>query len=118
MVVRTDTDGESGTQMRFRILGPLELRDDAGNTVVLSQPLIRSAICVLLLKSDQHLSSGQLQELLWDLGDGADRTGSVKTCVGGVRRVLTADRLPAGRGGYRLRLRRDDSVDLFAFRDL
>jgi DNA-binding SARP family transcriptional activator/tetratricopeptide (TPR) repeat protein len=104
--------------MKFRILGPLEIHDDTGNAVVLSQPLIRSAICVLLLKTDQHLSSFQLQELLWDVAEGADRSGSVKTCVGGVRRVLTADRLPAGRGGYRIRLREDDSVDLFAFRDL
>ncbi|KAB2347015.1 AfsR/SARP family transcriptional regulator [Actinomadura rudentiformis] len=107
--------------MEFRILGRLEIRSDDGEPITVSQPLIRSAISVLVLKSGQALSSDQLQALLWEPGadgDRADRTGAIKTCVAGVRRVLSPDRVPPGHGGYRLRLGDRDTVDLVTFRDL
>ncbi|MFG2007223.1 BTAD domain-containing putative transcriptional regulator [Spirillospora sp. NPDC048911] len=106
--------------MEFRILGRLEIRADDGEAIAVSQPLIRSAISVLVLKSGQALSSDQLQALLWDPGadgDRADRTGAIKTCVAGVRRVLSAERVPPGHGGYRLQLSDGDTVDLGTFRD-
>ncbi|MEU5879911.1 BTAD domain-containing putative transcriptional regulator [Spirillospora sp. NPDC047279] len=103
--------------MEFRILGRLEIRTDDGEPVAVSQPLIRSAICVLVLKDGQALSPDQLRALLWEGDSDGGRGGAVKTCVAGVRRVLSADRVPPGHGGYRLRLGPGDAVDLRTFRD-
>lgn len=99
--------------MEVRILGHLEVLSDRGGPVPVRQPLIRSAICVLALTGDRPLSTARLGDLLAARGPGA-----VKTCVSGVRRVLTHDRVPLGHGGYRLRLGERDSLDLATFRDL
>src|SRR5690349_20797077 len=104
--------------MEFRILGRLEVLADGDAPIAVTQPLIRSAICVLVLKADRLLTSAQLADLLWEPDGHLDRAGSVKTCLGGVRRVLSPDRLPSGRGGYRLRLEESDTVDLLMFHDL
>jgi len=64
--------------MQFAMLGHLEVLGDGGEPVVVSQPLLRSTICILLLKIDQPLSSLQLQELLLDVDDSIERTGSVR----------------------------------------
>lgn len=104
--------------MEFRVLSRLELRSDEGAPITVSQPLIRAAICVLALKTDQPLASEQLRDLLWEPGVADRRAGAIKTCVSGVRRVLTHERLPHGHAGYRLRLLPGDTVDVLRFRDL
>ena len=103
--------------MDFRILGRLDIRSDAGEPITVSQPLLRAAICVLLLKADRPLTSERLGELLWDEGAGR-KAGALKTGISGVRRLLTTARLPPGHGGYRLRLDDHDTLDLREFRAL
>ncbi|XVQ10217.1 BTAD domain-containing putative transcriptional regulator [Spirillospora sp. CA-255316] len=103
--------------MDFRILGRLDVRSDEGEPIAISQPLLRAAICVLVLKADRPLTSDQLGELLWDEGAGR-KAGALKTGISGVRRLLTTARLPPGHGGYRLRLDDHDTLDLRDFRAL
>ncbi|MDL4770814.1 ATP-binding protein [Actinomadura xylanilytica] len=96
----------------------METHTDEGTPITVSQPLIRAAICVLALKMDGPLGTERIKELLWHPEAAPDGTGAVKTCVSGVRRILTHDRLPRGHGGYRLRLLDGDALDLLTFRDL
>ncbi len=100
------------------MLGPLEVTADDGARVEPSQPLQRAALCVLAVRAGRPVSARALGELLW--GDDAPGrgAGAVKTCLSGVRRALTRDRLPLGHGGYRLVPRPGDTFDLVVFRDL
>ncbi|RFU38620.1 AfsR/SARP family transcriptional regulator, partial [Actinomadura logoneensis] len=104
--------------MEIRMLGPLEVTADDGTRVEPSQPLQRAALCVLAVRGGRPVSARALGELLW--GDDAPGrgAGAVKTCLSGVRRALTRDRLPLGHGGYRLVPRPGDTLDLAVFRDL
>ncbi|MEV4259263.1 BTAD domain-containing putative transcriptional regulator, partial [Spirillospora sp. NPDC049652] len=104
--------------MEIRMLGPLEVTADDGARVEPSQPLQRAALCVLAVRAGRPVSARALGELLW--GDDAPGrgAGAVKTCLSGVRRALTRDRLPLGHGGYRIVPRPGDVFDLADFRDL
>ncbi|MFI0351839.1 BTAD domain-containing putative transcriptional regulator [Actinomadura sp. 9N407] len=103
--------------MEFHLLGRLIVRSDGGEPITVSQPLLRSAICVLVLKADRPLTSAELEELLWDQDAGL-KSGALKTGLSEVRRLLTTARLPPGHGGYQLRLHDGDSLDLREFRAL
>lgn len=100
------------------MLGPLEVSADDGTRVEPSQPLQRAALCVLAVRAGRPVTARALGELLW--GDDAPGrgAGAVKTCLSGVRRALTRDRLPLGHGGYRLVPHQGDTSDLAIFHDL
>ncbi|MFC5182612.1 AfsR/SARP family transcriptional regulator [Actinomadura harenae] len=110
--------GTEGGPVEIRMLGPLEVTADDGARVEPSQPLQRAALCVLAVRAGRPVSARALGDLLW--GDDAPGrgAGAVKTCLSGVRRALTRDRLPLGHGGYRLVPRPGDTFDLAVFRDL
>lgn len=94
--------------MRFLILGPLEVRGAAGESIALDAPKLRSLLTVLLLRPNQRVSGNRLAMALW--GDEPPRSapGVLRTYVTGLRKSLQlggTDQLPrlaTEPGGYRL----------------
>src|SRR5215472_12890215 len=104
--------------MRFNILGPLTITDDAGKPVVVRRPLHRAMIAFLLLREGQPSSAAELIAALW--GDEPPRRvdDSLRSCVYGVRRLLPdTGRLCTRRPGYLIRCEPRE-LDLADFRDL
>src|SRR3954453_20041071 len=90
--------------MEFGILGPLEVRNDAG-VIALGGPLPRALLAMLLLHANQPVPLGRLTAALWgeDAPAGARRT--LQVYVSRLRKALgERERLVIGPAGYRLRV--------------
>src|SRR5215813_10154611 len=106
------------TQMRFRILGPLEISDDLGQPVAITRPLHRSALALLLLNAGQPCSTRNLAAGLWGDTPPLSPEVSLRSCVYGIRKALPdAGRLRTHPSGYLIAVRPGE-LDLDNFRDL
>ena len=103
--------------MEFRILGPLEVADDAGRAVEVAGQKQRAALAVLLLRANEVVSTDRLVDELW--GEQAPRTAtaSLQNSISQLRKVLGADRLLTRSPGYSLRVDSDE-LDLDRFERL
>ncbi|WP_460348782.1 AfsR/SARP family transcriptional regulator [Actinoallomurus acanthiterrae] len=104
--------------MHINILGPLQIREGRGRSLVpVTQPLVRHALCVLAIYAGELVSSAKLIDLLWD--DPEADTRRLRTLMHEVRVFVGERRLgPSDGTGYQLDLIGDDSVDLLRFRSL
>lgn len=104
--------------MRFRILGSLEVTDDAGRPVAITRRLHRSALALLLLNAGQPCSAGSLAAGLWGDDPPLSPDVSLRSCVYGIRKALPdAGRLRTHPSGY-LIMTASGELDLDNFRDL
>jgi DNA-binding SARP family transcriptional activator len=104
--------------VRFRILGPLEITDDAGAPVVITRPLHRSALALLLLNAGRPCSARSLAVGLWGDNPPLSPDVSLRSCVYGIRKTLPdARRLRTHAAGY-LITAGPGELDLDDFRDL
>jgi DNA-binding SARP family transcriptional activator len=118
--------------MEFRILGPLYADAGTGQgAAVISQPLLQSALAVLLLRANMACPREWLIEALWDSEPPSAPEASLRVCISRLRRDLgdCAERLesvgPAGgrspghrlQRGYKM-LVRPGELDLDEFNDL
>jgi DNA-binding SARP family transcriptional activator/tetratricopeptide (TPR) repeat protein len=109
--------------MRFRILGPLDVRGTDGRPVPVGAPKQRSILAVLLLHANQWVSAYRLQDALWPDQPPQSAAGILRTYVFRLRHALQLgqpDRLPwlaTQPGGYRLAMAPGD-LDLLVFEDL
>jgi DNA-binding SARP family transcriptional activator len=92
--------------MKFRVLGPLEIRQDDGEPISLPQRRRRELLATFLLHANEPLPGEALIDALW----GADRPrsvgGALRTHVWSLRRVPALnDRLRTRNGGYRFDVR-------------
>jgi DNA-binding SARP family transcriptional activator len=104
----------------FRILGPVEVSDDAGELIVLAQRLQRRLVAELLLHARRPRSRPELIAALWGDNPPSGSGGSaLRSLVHATRRALGqyGVRLETWPAGYAF-LARDDEYDLAAFRDL
>ncbi len=118
--------------MEFRILGPLYA--DAGTgagPVVICQPLLQSALAVLLLRANRPCPRSMLIEALWGTEPPGSPEASLRVCISRLRRSLgdCASRLdsvgpPGGRApghrqqrGYMMTVRPGE-LDVDEFTDL
>ncbi len=118
--------------MEFRILGPLYA--DAGTgagPVIISQPLLQSALAVLLLRANRPCPRSMLIEALWAAEPPGSPEASLRVCISRLRRSLgdCACRLdsvgpPGGRApghrqqrGYMMTVRPGE-LDIDEFTDL
>ena len=87
--------------MEFRILGPLEIRDDDGNELRLGQGRERSLLTLLLLHANEVVSLDRIVDDLW--GERAPPTAGkiVRNQVSQLRRIVDGQLATAGHG-YRL----------------
>ncbi|WP_433330480.1 AfsR/SARP family transcriptional regulator [Spirillospora sp. CA-294931] len=88
--------------MRYRVLGPLEVREP-GTAVELS-PKLRDLLALLLCRPDRPVSSGRLIDGLW--GDAPPRSAltTLRGYVHHLRRAVGTDRLASHSAGYVLRV--------------
>ena len=118
--------------MEFRILGPLYA--DAGTgagPAVISQPLLQSALALLLLRANRPCPRGMLIEALWGAEPPGSPEAALRVCISRLRRCLgdCATRLdsvgpPGGRApghrqqrGYMMTVRPGE-LDVDEFTDL
>jgi DNA-binding SARP family transcriptional activator len=86
--------------MEVRLLGPLEVLDDAGQPVELRRQKQRALLAVLAMRAGQIVSTDRLLEDLW--GEQPPRTaiGSLQNLVSHLRRMLGPDVLVTRPPGY------------------
>jgi DNA-binding SARP family transcriptional activator len=77
--------------MDFRILGPLEVRDDAGRPIALGAAKQRALLAELLLHANEVVSSDHLVQALW--GEDAPGTArkTLQVHVSQLRKALASD---------------------------
>ena len=83
--------------MQFRLLGPLEVRDDEGVVRIGSQ-MQRRLLAVLLVHARSVVSSDLLVDVLWAGQPPADTRQALWTCVSRLRRALAHRAGPAAEG--------------------
>jgi DNA-binding SARP family transcriptional activator/pimeloyl-ACP methyl ester carboxylesterase len=104
--------------MDFRILGPLEVRDDAGRSRELGGRKQRALLAVLLLNANRVLSADRLVEALW--GDSPPATAAIalQGYVSKLRKALgPAQAIVTRAPGYLLELQPGE-LDLDRFEQL
>jgi YVTN family beta-propeller protein len=100
----------------FRILGPLEVRED-GQLLDVGGGKQRALLAVLLLAAGDTVSTDGLIDSLWGENPPASAPNSLHAYVSRLRRVLGSDRLVRNRHGYQFVLDPDE-LDLDRFQSL
>jgi DNA-binding SARP family transcriptional activator/tetratricopeptide (TPR) repeat protein len=108
--------------VRFRVLGPVEARADAGSLVPLpAKP--RSLLAVLLLETGRRVSRDRLMAALWSERPPRSAPGVMRSYLSALRQPLSLSprgplpRLEAVGDGYRLEVGPSD-LDMLVFGDL
>lgn len=114
----TWTDGPIGAEMRFHLLGTLEIVDDSGSPIVITRARIRQLLAVLLLMDNRPASSEFLVRAVWGDDQPSARLGTLRSHLHLVRQFPTlAGRLRRDVGGYVLEVGQGE-LDLDDFREL
>jgi DNA-binding SARP family transcriptional activator len=105
--------------MRFSLLGPLVVADNAGGPVALAGPRLRVLLAALLLHANIPVPAGDLAELVWD---GSPPPGAVRTLRSYIRRLRAAvdpeaARIVARAPGYVMRVEQAE-LDVLEFEAL
>jgi predicted ATPase/DNA-binding SARP family transcriptional activator len=100
--------------VRIGILGPLEVRDDAGSLLPVGGARLRAMLIRLAIADGQAVSVDRLAEDLWDGQGPADAANAVQALVSRLRGAVGRDSVEFGPAGYRLAVD-PDSVDARAF---
>ena len=89
------------TRLRFRLLGPLEVLRD-GEPLQLGGERQRGLLALLLLNSNELVTTDQLAEQLFGAEASAASIRAVRVAVSRLRRILDDDTLATRPGGYLL----------------
>ncbi|MGW5671057.1 ATP-binding protein, partial [Micromonospora sp. NPDC003776] len=100
--------------MRISLLGPLELRADAGTLVEVGGARLRRLLILLALEPGRTVTLGRLADGVWDGDPPAGVANALQALVSRLRRSAPGLPVEAQPGGYRLAVSRDD-VDLHRF---
>jgi DNA-binding SARP family transcriptional activator len=105
-----------GSQMEFRILGPLEVWDGGGE-VSLGGPKPRALLAVLLLHPNEVVSADRLIDELWGEDSPERAAAALRVNVSRLRKALPQDLLTTRSPGYVVRVGPDE-LDLHRFERL
>jgi DNA-binding SARP family transcriptional activator len=89
--------------MEFRILGPLEVRDEGGRTLDIAGKQ-RALLAALLLNANEAVSTDRLIDDLWDGNPPDTAAKALQVYVSQLRKLLGKDRLQTRPPGYLLRV--------------
>ena len=103
--------------MEFRILGPLEVRDEEGRELPLGSLRQRALLALLLLHAGELVSSDRLIDELWGERVPATAAKIVQNYVSRLRHALGDGQLVTRGHGYVLELQ-PDALDLHRFESL
>ncbi|MCG3753595.1 BTAD domain-containing putative transcriptional regulator [Amycolatopsis sp. Poz14] len=104
--------------MRFGVLGPLAVWDDAGEPVAVPEAKVRRLLAVLLASDGGPVSADRLLYDLWGTELPGKPLGALQAKVSQLRRVVGRDRLERQPAGYRLRIEHSEDLDARRFRVL
>ncbi len=90
--------------MDFHILGPLEVRDDRGETASVGGGKQRSLLALLLIHPNEPLATDRLIDELWGEEPPLTAAKIIQNHVSQLRRVLGDDRLQTLARGYAFRV--------------
>jgi predicted ATPase/DNA-binding SARP family transcriptional activator len=100
--------------VRVGILGPLEVRDDAGTLLPVGGARLRALLIRLAIADGRAVSVERLAEDLWDGQGPADAANAVQALVSRLRGAVGRNAVEFGPVGYRLTVGQD-GVDAHAF---
>jgi WD40 repeat protein/DNA-binding SARP family transcriptional activator len=103
--------------MEFRLLGPLEVTDQAGCRIPLGGAKQRVLLARLVLEAEHLVPADRLIVDVWGEEAPASARGSLQTYVSRLRKVLGPDRLEGGARGYLLHAG-DEEIDARRFSQL
>lgn len=103
--------------MDLRVLGPLEVRDDAGREVRVPAGRERMLLALLLLERGRVVSMDRILDVLWDGAPPGTAAKAVQGYVSHLRRLLGEGLLATRAPGYAL-LAAGDDVDAARFERL
>ncbi|MEV4255013.1 BTAD domain-containing putative transcriptional regulator, partial [Spirillospora sp. NPDC049652] len=101
--------------MRFGVLGPVAVWDDAGAPVAIPEAKVRALLADLLVRPGAAVSADRLIEDLWGGRPPGNPANALQAKVSMLRRVLGRDRVVRETAGYRLALDAPDTVDAERF---
>ena len=102
--------------MEFRILGPLEARDE-GRAVTLGGPKPRALLALLLLHANEIVPADRLIDELWGENTSEDAGAALRVNVSRLRKALPQDVLTTRSPGYVVRVE-PAGLDLHCFERL
>jgi DNA-binding SARP family transcriptional activator len=101
--------------MEFRVMGPLEVRDEDGRDRTPTVPKHRDLLAMFLMNAGRPMTVERLRRLLWPR-EGGDRSDSlIRGYVGQLRRLIGPDVIATASGSYVLNLG-DGFLDVDRFR--
>ncbi|MFI7430490.1 AfsR/SARP family transcriptional regulator [Micromonospora sp. NPDC049836] len=100
--------------MRINLLGPLELRTDAGTPVEVGGARLRRLLILLALEPGRTVTVGRLADQVWAGDPPAGPANALQALVSRLRRAAPGLPVEARAGGYRLAVAPDE-VDLHRF---
>lgn len=81
--------------MLFRVLGPLEVLGEGGQSIPVNGPRLRRLLAILVLRANHDVSTDQLVDGLWGDKPPAGAVNAIQVQVSKLRRVLSADGEPS-----------------------
>ena len=102
--------------MKFRVLGPVEARED-DRPVSLGRPKQRAVLAALLLHAGEAVPRARLIDELWGEQPPGSAVQSLQVYIHGLRQALGAERIETHGQSYRLRVE-EDELDLDRFERL
>jgi DNA-binding SARP family transcriptional activator len=94
--------------VEFRILGELEVLDDAGQAVEIVGYRRRALVALLATHANEALSADRLVDALWEDGTPANAANALQAVVSRVRRAVGDTRIVTRTPGYALRAEPDE----------
>src|SRR5689334_22681019 len=112
----TPTASATAEPVRVALLGPLEVRDDAGALIEIPGARLRALLTRLALEPGRTVGAETLIDAVWGDRPPAGAANALQTLVSRLRRVIPG-RLESRPTGYRLSIGADD-VDVGRFERL
>ncbi|MEU1482119.1 BTAD domain-containing putative transcriptional regulator [Streptomyces sp. NPDC001668] len=100
--------------MKYRILGPLHVCTDTGETLTLQRRKLRLLLAMLLLRNGRAVSARELTASLWGDTPPQSARANLQSYVSSLRVLLGVSQLITTGDGYRLRVEPSDlDADVF-----
>jgi len=103
--------------VRYALLGPVEVRDDAGRLLEIGGPRLLALTARLALEPGRIVTIAALVDGLWGDTPPGGATNALQSLVSRLRRVLGAEAVESQPAGYRL-VAGADEVDVTRFEEL
>ncbi|GAA2668278.1 MULTISPECIES: BTAD domain-containing putative transcriptional regulator [Actinosynnema] len=104
--------------MRFGVLGPLAVWDEAGEPVTVPELKVRALLAALVAHDGDPVAADALIHHLWGDRPPGKPSSALQAKISQLRRIVGRDRVVRQPPGYRLRLDAAEELDAARFRDL